>query len=328
MTTISPASAGAILVTGAYGLIGHAVVALLRARGRVVLATDQLEARPADAAFSALPLTVGGVETMAAFLRAHEIATIVHAAGISGPMLARDQPHTVFTVNAGGTLDLCEAARRAGAPRIVLLSSAAVYGKTGHEMIHETAPLRSTDAYGASKICAEAIAQAYAAGHGVETVILRPSWVYGPRRRTDCVIRTMIVDASAGRPTHLTYGKSFPRQFIHVDDVAAAVASAIDSSGLSGRAFNLADGTRPTLDQVAEIIRSNMSRAQIVLDDGDAPDDAHCGPLDLTAANAHLGWRPQISLEQGVRSYIEYLRNLAASASAAATLEERVRVLP
>ena len=75
----------------------------------------------------------------------------------------------------------------------------------------------------------EQIAQAYA-DHSVETVVLRPSWVYGPRRRTTCVIKTMITDALANQPTHLPYGAGFPRQFVHVTDAAEAVAAALTTS--------------------------------------------------------------------------------------------------
>ncbi|GLK84377.1 NAD-dependent epimerase/dehydratase family protein [Ancylobacter defluvii] len=99
----------AVLVTGAYGLIGHAAVLSLCRAGWPVVATDRNETRPSDALFEALPLTVNGVDKLSNVLAEHGIGTIVHAAGIFRSMLAQGILHEVFRVNAGGTLDLFEA---------------------------------------------------------------------------------------------------------------------------------------------------------------------------------------------------------------------------
>jgi UDP-glucuronate 4-epimerase len=196
---------GRVLITGAYGLIGHETVHALEAAGLEVVPTDILHERPGDAGFDALPLAIAGVDPILQFLQEHRIEAVVHAGGVSGPMLGKSQPHAVLSTNAGGALDLYEAARRASVRRIVLASSSGAYGETGDAVVDETMPLGATDVYGVSKICSEQIARAYAP-HGVETVILRPSWVYGSRRRTTCVIKTMIEDALSNRPTHLPYG--------------------------------------------------------------------------------------------------------------------------
>jgi nucleoside-diphosphate-sugar epimerase len=308
----SPSTAKSVLVTGAYGLIGHAVVERLRAMGHDVVPCDKLEDRPHDALFRALPLDVADVDILSAFLDAHRIGAVVHAAGISGPMLARDDPHKIFRVNVGGTLDLFEAARRVGVRRVVLLSSASVYGRTADVVIDETAPLGARGAYGASKIGAEAVALAYGAEHGMETVVLRPSWVYGPRRRTDCVIRTMILDALNARPTLFAYGRAFPRQFVHIDDVATAAVAAISQPSAAGRAFNVSDGVRRTLDEVTRLVGALLPEARIGVMEGDAPDDDFLGPLVLANAARHLGWRPRMPLEVGIQSYADHLRHALA----------------
>ncbi len=225
----SPVKGRRVLVTGAYGLIGHETVLALRAAGFEAVPTDILSERPSDAAFEAALLDVAGVDPIFRFLQANRIEAIVHTAGVSGPMLAKDQPHTVLSTNVGGAIDLYEAARLASVRKMILISSAAAYGETGETPVDERMPLGATDAYGVSKICSERIVQAYAS-HGVETIILRPCWVYGPRRRTTCVIKTMIVDALSHRPTRLPYGAGFPRQFVHVADVAEAIGAALTTS--------------------------------------------------------------------------------------------------
>ena len=293
-----------VLVTGAYGLIGHAVVERLRAKGRRVVATDRLESPPADAAFEAEPLVVVGVSRLTAALKTHRIDTIVHAAGLSGPMLAREQPRQMFHVNAGGTLDLYEAARRAGVRRVILLSSAAAYGRNTDALVNERAPLLGSDPYAASKVGAEAVARAYAASQGVTSLILRPCWVYGARRRTDCILRRMVDDAVAGRPTDLPYGQGFPRQFIHVSDVAKAVEAAVAVECSYFEVVNLSDGSWLTLDEVGGQVRSRFPGAHITLGPREPPDDEALGRLDLSRAEALLGWRPSVPLAEGLSDYI------------------------
>jgi nucleoside-diphosphate-sugar epimerase len=95
----------------------------------------------------------------------------------------------------------------------------------------------------------------------------------------------------------------FPRQFVHVEDVARAIVAAIAAPGISGMAFNLSDGTRRRLDAVATTVARLLPGADITLGGGPDPDDVRLGPLDLTAARLRLGWTPAIPLEQGVRDY-------------------------
>jgi nucleoside-diphosphate-sugar epimerase len=294
-----PVSGRRVLVTGAYGLIGHESVLSLRAAGFDVVPTDILSERPADAAFDASPLAVAGVDPIFRFLEANRIDAIVHTAGVSGPMLAKDQPHAVLSTNVGGAMDLYEAARRASVRRMVLISSAGAYGETGEATVDERMPLIATDAYGVSKICSERIAQAYA-NYNVDTVILRPSWVYGPRRRTACVIKTMVGDALAHHPTRLPYGAGFPRQFVHVTDVAEAIAAALTTSKGVQSAYNITDGRRCLLDELANLVRERLPSAEIELANGPDPDDVVCGPLDISAAKTDLGWQPKINLPAGI----------------------------
>lgn len=295
-----------VLVTGAYGLIGHEAVLTLRAAGFDVVPTDILSARPHDAAFDASPLAIAGVDPIVRTLKENRIEAIVHAAGVSGPMLARNAPHSVLSTNVGGSIDLYEAARLASVRRIVLISSAGAYGETGEGAVDEGMPLLATSAYGVSKICTEKVAQAYA-GCGVDTVTLRPSWVYGPRRRTACVIKTMIANALSNQPTHLPYGAGFTRQFVHVADVAGSILAALMTSRGVQSAYNISDGHRYLLDDVACLVRERLPDAKIDLANGPDPDDVNCGPMVISAAEADLDWQPTIDLSKGIDQMIDEL---------------------
>jgi UDP-glucuronate 4-epimerase len=230
---------------------------------------------------------------------------------IAAIIFARGNPYAtamVFRVNVGGTIDAAEIARqiaaRQGSCRLVLCSSLTVYGNQPQDGIVEDAPLLTRTCYASSKVAAEAVALSYAEEHGVDSIVLRIAGVYGPRRRTSCVLRLMIEDALAGRPTHLGYGKGFPRQWVHVDDVAEGIILALEAKDLKERIYNLSGGINPTIDVAAAIVRELIPGADIDLADGPDPEDVTLGLLDITAARADLGYAPRIDLPTGIKSLI------------------------
>ena len=203
-----------VLVTGANGLIGFDVVKRLRALGRNVVAVDRSIAEVATLTEHAFDLEIGDAHRLHELAWRFDVDAIVHCGAVSGPMLGRENPAMVFRVNVGGTVDAAEVARqiaaRRGSCRLILCSSLTVYGNQPHDGIAENAPLLTRTVYASSKVAAEAVALSYAEEHGVDSIVLRIAGVYGPRRRTSCVLRLMIEDALAGHPTRLGYGKGFP----------------------------------------------------------------------------------------------------------------------
>lgn len=286
-----------ILLTGAAGLIGRALRRRLTERGDTVVAIDRLDGD------GILPCDLTEVH------RLHEIGgranAILHCGAISGPMVARDNPHLIVQSNIVGTANILELARVRMMRRVVFLSSVSAYGNTpaGIDPVPEDVVLSPTSVYGASKVAGEALVDAYALQHGVDGVSLRPSWVYGPGRTTACAIRTMIEDAQAGRPTHFPFGRDFYRQYVHVDDVAAAVMLALDAGALSRRSYTITGDSFLTLGEVAATVRKILPGAAITMDAGRDPVDDVQARFDISAAIGDLGYRPSIELEAGIRDY-------------------------
>jgi UDP-glucuronate 4-epimerase len=290
-----------ILLTGAAGLIGHAVHHRLRERGDTVVAIDR----------------VGGSDIAACDLtevhRLHELGStataIVHCGAISGPMVARDNPHLIVQSNVVGTANILELARVRGMRRVVACSSVSAYGNTpaGLDLVTEDAPLRPTSVYGASKAAGEHLLDGYALQHGLDGVSIRPAWVYGPGRTTECGIRTMILDARAGRPTHFPFGRDFHRQYVHVDDVATALVLALDAEKLPRRNYTITGGSYITLAEVARTVKRVLPQADITVGAGPDPIDDVQARFDISAAERDLGYRPHVTLEDGIRSYADWL---------------------
>lgn len=290
-----------VLLTGASGLIGRYVHRMLRERGDKVVAIDR----------------IAGDDVLACDLsevhRLHELgseaAAIIHCGAISGPMVARDNPYLIVQSNIVGTANILELARVKGMRRVVYCSSVSAFGNTpaGLDLVPEDVVLKPTSVYGASKAAGEQLLEGYRQQHGVDSVSLRPGWVYGPGRTTDCAIRTMIEDAQAERPTSFPFGRDFYRQYVHVQDVADAILLALDAKELPRRSYTINGGTYLTLGDVAAIVRKVLPSARIEMGPGGDPIDDVQARFDLSAAERDLGFRPRIGLEEGIRSYAGWL---------------------
>lgn len=290
-----------ILLTGAAGLIGRVLHRRLIERGDTVIATDRLEGE----GIIACDLTE--------VHRLHELGAkataILHCGAISGPMVARDNPHLIVQSNIVGTANMLELARVKKMRRVVFLSSVSAFGSTpaGVELVPEGVVLSPSSVYGASKVAGEALVDSYLRQHGVDGINLRPAWVYGPGRTTACAIRTMIEDAQAGRRTHFPYGRDFYKQYVHVDDVADAILLALDAPRFGQRAYTISGDSYLTFAEIADIVHTVLPSANISIDAGADPMDDVQARFDISAAARDLGYRPRIALEDGIRSYAAWL---------------------
>ncbi len=301
-----------VLITGAAGLIGNAVRIRLEASGRSVIPID-LVSRTRDGK-SVLVCDIGDIHRLHGIANQYKLAGIIHCGAYSGPMVARDNPYSMVQVNIVGTANILELARLHGGVRVVYCSSTSVYGSAPRsEPVPEDVALFPVSVYGASKVAGEQLVSAYASQFNLDGVSLRLSWVYGPRRTTDCMIRTMITDALVGAPTRIPYGRGFHRQYIHVDDVAAALIAALERPKLSRRTYSVTGGTYLTFDEIAETVKRVLPQAEIELGEGPDPEDGIQPRFDISAAERDLGFRPILTFEEGVRQYADWLKNQPAT---------------
>jgi nucleoside-diphosphate-sugar epimerase len=222
-------------------------------------------------------------------------------------MVARDAPYSMVQVNIVGTANMLELARIHNARRFVYCSSTSAYGVTERPPVMEDSTLRPASLYGASKVASEYITTAYANQYGLSAASIRLSWVYGPGRTTPCVIRTMIEDALAKRPTKMPFGSDFPRQFIYVDDAVDGLVNALDAPTLPRSTYNVTGNTQTTLEQVADLVRAVFTDAVIELQPGPDPVDEFQEKFSIEAARRDLGYEPRVALEQGIRAYANWI---------------------
>ncbi|MGV8989491.1 MAG: NAD-dependent epimerase/dehydratase family protein [Cypionkella sp.] len=285
---------GRVLVTGANGFIGAALVSRLKALGLAVMATDLGGKLPCDLTDFA---QVEGVVS-------HGFDTIFHCGAVSGPMVMADRPLDVWRINANGTAHVLEAARRHGQARVVVCSTTEVYGRLTGAVDEETQP-EPPSVYGASKLAAEAAVKGYVC-EGVDAVVLRLSWVYGPGRRTPTTLESALRALVADEDLQIAADPADPTHYLWVDDAVTGLLRSAEISKLSRRCFNITGGAAVPMREVVRALNGMPTRGQISL--RQAPPTLAPDFIDSGAAERELGFKADIPLEAGLFLFLEALR--------------------
>lgn len=283
-----------VLLTGAGGFVGRRLAPALADAGHEVLG--------ADLAGAAIPLDLRDRPSVLDSVARLAPEVVVHAGAISGPMLARDDPALMFDVNVGGTVNLVEAMRRAGVRRLAHLSSVAVYRARPGDLspTPTTAALGSDTPYGASKVAAEAVVEAYA-GQGIDSWALRISSIYGPGRTSPYLISDLIEAGRHGGEVDVTDVGGNMRQFVHVDDVVSAILAAVERDAVGYAPLNISGGDYRAESEIGRLVRTALPRLRLTLTaDKGPPGDGDIGPLDMSETVRLLSWSPRISFEAGL----------------------------
>ena len=290
-----------VLLTGAAGLIGMAVRPLLESRGHRVIPTDVTSFGHDVPGLH--PVALDDLPALERLASAHGVDAIVHCGAISGPMMAVGEPLRLVAVNIDATAALLDLARRHGMRRFVFSSSISVYGSVGQAVITEATPLKPTSVYGATKVACEQLIQGFAAEYGLDGVSLRIGRVYGPYRRAHCHLKAMVDATRAGRRVEIPCDPTFIYHYVYVDDVAEAIAVALDASGPPERVYNVGSGealTMPRLVRRAERALPGLEAALVPGAD-DVPDVQTA--FDVSAMRRDLGWSPRFDMVAGLSAY-------------------------
>jgi UDP-glucose 4-epimerase len=325
-----------ILVTGGAGMIGSTTIEqLLRDcnPARIVIFDNLVRGVRSNIERSLrdprVELVLGDVRDASAVSAAMQgMDAVMHMAALRIPACAAD-PREAMDVMCTGSFNVVEAARAAGVQKVVAASSASVYGLADSFPTSEQHhPYNDQTLYGATKTMLEGLLRSYHAMHGLPYVALRYFNVYGPRmdthgKYTEVFVRWMERIADGQPPLILGNGRQ-TMDFIYIDDVARANVLALQSS-LSHDVFNIASGRETSLRELAAAMVEAM----------DADMEPVYGPersvnpvarrlADVSKAQRQLGFKSQVSLDQGLRRLIDWWHTGKAATQAttqAATAE-------
>jgi UDP-glucose 4-epimerase len=308
---------GTALITGGGGFIGSHLADALTAAGRTVRVLDDLSTgRAANLAHvsPAPELIAGSVTDPAAVARAVAgCDTVFHLAALASVAKSVDDPLASHAACATGTLNVLDAARRAGVRRVVYAGSASAYGGASDPAGQdEDTPLVALSPYAAAKLAGEFYAQAFAHTYGLETVRLRFFNVYGPRQRADSpysgVIAIFAALLAAGR-TPTVHGDGLQsRDFVYVSDVTNALMRAADTPGVSGCIYNVGTGRSVTLLELIAELNAVLGTGAVPVHGPPRAGDVRHSRAKIDRIRAALGYAPAVAFADGLRRTLEWSR--------------------
>jgi CDP-glucose 4,6-dehydratase len=308
-----------VLVTGAAGLLGGWLSRLLLASGARVVGLDIDWPGGAilspDEPVERVDGDVRSRDDVDRVLGAHRPEVVFHLAAQTQVGVGNEDPVGTFEHNILGTWTVLEACRQApSVASVVVASSDKAYGDRDGAAYVETDPLEARHPYAASKACADVLAQTYAESYGLPVAISRCGNMYGGgdlewERIVPGTVRSLL---RSERPVIRSDGQ-FVRDYLYVEDAADGVAllaqAAAQRPELHGEAFNFAAGTRLPVLELVERIRTLMG-AELepeILDE--AVNEIRDQRVDAGKARSELGWAPRHTLDEGLRSSIDWYRD-------------------
>jgi UDP-glucose 4-epimerase len=304
---------GRAVITGGAGFIGAALARRLLPTWDVVVVDDLSTGRPGNVPEGATLLRASVTDEGPLRETFAGADVVFHLAARVSVEESVADPHLYRRVNAEGTLNVLSAAVRGGVKRVVLASTSAVYGDDPALPKREDMSLRPRSPYAATKAEAEHHALAFHEAGDVETVVLRPFNVYGPRQRPDspyaAVVPRFIRDLlrRAAPPIYGTGRQT--RDFVFVDDVADAFARAALAEDAAGEVINVASGEETDIlglyRVLCDILRCDIAPRF----EAERPGDVPRSVADVEKARKLLGFTPKTDLKRGLERTVAYVRD-------------------
>ena len=301
------------LVTGGAGFIGSNIVKLLVEEGHRVVVLDNMSSgyRENLAPYTDVEVVEGDIRDPVAVEKAMaDVELVFHLAASVGNTRSIDNPVDDAEINLIGTIRILEGMRAAGARKIVVSSSAGIFGELQTLPIAEDHPLHPDSPYGVSKLAAEKVAFAYQSLYSIEVAALRYFNVYGVNQRYDAYGNVIPIFAHrifSGEPILVFGDGEQTRDFVNVRDVARANYLAGTTEGATG-AFNLGSGTRVTINDLAATMIDKAGVDTAVEHRPPRPGDVRHSLADLAAAQRAFGFQPSVSLDEGLTEYLAWAR--------------------
>lgn len=315
-----------ILVTGGLGFIGHNVVAELERQNYDVIITDtrtdygiipEIELNPliqerrrkikTDRIYA---IDISDRDGMAWLMRTHQPTVVIHLASFPRQKVVNSNPQWGSRCMSEGLLNLLEASSHNHVSKFVYVSSSMVYGDFDHTDVvgvTESHPTNPIGAYGIMKLAGEWLTRDYTRRTGMAHVILRPSAVYGPLDVEDRVVSKFLTTAMNQGIIQVN-GAEESLDFTYVTDAARGIAQASVSDRACNTTYNITRGRARTLKEAAQLSINIAQGGGMRINPADNNFPSR-GALNTSRAQLDFGYEPTVDIEQGFRTYYEWLDN-------------------
>ena len=308
-----------ILVTGGAGFLGSHLVHALALKGERVVVYDNFSAGlPANLLdiSDRLDIVNGDTLDLSYLLQTMlktEVNRVIHTAALVSFAVCVEKPALAAKVNIEGTINLLDASRIVGVKRYLDVSSEETYGTFQYEPADEDHPPSPTQPYAITKMAAERYEDFYRRYFGLDVVIIRTSWVYGPGLPRSRPPKSFIENSLKGLPTRMDSGADHRVDHTYIDDFVQGALLAFEVEQPQSRIFNIASGQAHTFREMAQMVAEIIPGADITVGAGlikyspevSAPQK---GALNIDRARKELGYQPRTMLFEGLKKYTEFLK--------------------
>ncbi len=310
------------LVTGGAGFIGSHVCERLLHAGHAVWALDDLNpfydpqlkqrnlhdlqmlAKPFEFVYGDLT----DRETVNELVGSVKFDQIIHLAARAGVRPSLEEPALYQRVNVEGTVNLLEAARRAGVKKAIMASSSSVYGVNSKVPFAEADPIfQAISPYAASKLACEALGHVYHHVYGFDVVMLRFFTVYGPRQRPDLAIHKFARLIDAGKSIPVFGDGSTARDYTYITDILDGVLACTQKE-FGYQIYNLGESQTVTLARLIELLEAALEKRAVIDRQPLQPGDVPLTCADISKARSDLGYHPQVKIEKGIPLFVNWFK--------------------
>ncbi len=262
---------------------------------------------------SLIAADIADTDSIDAQLGDDPIDAIIHLAARAGVRPSLERPRDYIRTNIEGTQALLDLARQRQISRFVFGSSSSVYGDSSAVPFSEAeAAVSPISPYAATKRAAELICHSYSHLYGMTIACVRLFTVYGPRQRPDLAIHKFAKLMTAGAEIPVFGDGTTERDYTYVDDIVQGIEGALEWTGRaepgSFETINLGESQTTSLSRLIEMLSSALGVTPRLKRLPEQPGDVQRTYADVAKARALLGYKPSISMEEGIARFVEWFR--------------------
>lgn len=308
------------LVTGGAGFIGRHVAEQLLQKGRRVVVLDDLSGGFRDNIPASCEFVEGSIvdrRLVDELFKRHRFMDVFHLAAYAAENLSHFIKHFNYENNLLGSINLINASVNYGVECFVFTSSAAIYGTSGVLLTEDSTP-QPEDSYGIAKLAVERELHVSQTLFGLNHIVLRPHNVYGEHQNTGDPYRNVIgifmKQLVEGQPLTIFGDGEQTRAFTHVEDIAPVIANLPNLPHAYNQVFNLGSDEFCSLNRLASLVQRAYGKRTDVIHLPPRHEVTHV-PCSHEKAKRLLGYRPQISLEEGIARMVAWVKKQGVRSS-------------
>ena len=238
--------------------------------------------------------------------KTYKVSRIVHAGGVSGPMLHNDEPHKIIENNVFLTMYLIEAVRQyKKIKRLIYCSSISAYGDINVSNTNESLKFSPTNVYGSTKASCDLMLETYHKNYDLDIISLRFSTIYGYARTTSCFINDIIKSCSEKKKLDLPFKIDLQWPYIYVSDVVSSIYSCLFYKNSHRYSYNVGGPDFPSYKQILNLISSEFSKSNVTFSKRNKISERK--NFSTTKIKKDINWEPKFNIQKGLNDYFKNL---------------------